>query len=276
MSVESNPAKTYSTSEQANQRLLLREHRAERQPGDGWRSALYHIGVGGVATVTDLAESHLVDKLIRDHFREKVTTATETSQKAVDAFDEAAFKAAHAAITDEKKMADAIKSAKDTLFNPARIVQGKKFGLEFVEEGITDTVYGMMANAWVRKMTGKDDAKYVSETASFIGEWFVKWSQVFNGNAIYPKKYRDSEKPKEAQRGWFKIKKAYEAADFVNPVNVEAAFRLIEEVPVVGDGVAWLHEKSDKILSTAAARFANMTAGWGILGYHIGRNVQSL
>lgn len=275
MSAESAPNKQFTASEQQFQRLLLREQRSQSQPGDSWKRLSLNTSILLGATAVDLAESHLVDKFIRNPMKENVTVAKAASKEAETKFDVDAFKAAHKEIGDEQ-MEGAITKAKEALWKPAQNMQGKKYALEFVEEWASDNAYASLANAWVRLMTGKENAHYVTETSAVLADLFIIWSQVFNDNAVYPKRFRKAGSVEEPQRGWRGIKKAYEAADFVSSVNVEAALRILEEVPVVGDGFAWLHHKSDQLIESTIGRWANTAFAKGILGFHIGRNVKPL
>lgn len=240
MSVEVTPSKIFSASERGFQRLLLRDHKNESQPGDGMKRVGFNVSVLVGATAADLAESHLVDAVWRNPMDRMMEHAREhISQDA------------------------------------AKTRQGVKFAGEFIEEWASDSAYTAVANAWLRMMTGVKGAKYVSETSAFIADWGNVISQVFLSDRLYGKTRSVGGKV-VPQRGLFGVKLAYPSMDFINPVNVEAAFRLVEELPVVGKGVAWLHERTDHLLESTLARLGNAAAAKGILGFHIGRNVKPL
>ena len=157
--------------------------------------------------------------------------------------------------------------------------QGVAGMLDFAEEWASDSAYTTVANTWVRLMTGVDGVKYVSETSAFISDWVNAISQVFYGDQYFPKQFahKDPDTKKTKVDKIFKIfNKSYRTMDFVNPVNVEAAIRLIEEAPVIGDGASWLHEKTDKLIESTIGSWGNTLASKGILGYHIGKNVKSI
>lgn len=275
MSVETQPTvKTYSPSEQGFQRLLLRENRDQSRSGEGWRRFGLNLTICAVATAADLGESHLVDRFIRNPLEEKMNGLLKdakglTLQK---------FKEAH---KDKKEdfptsqaWTEGLKNEKAAIHDKAQNTQGKKFAAEFVEEWGSDHAYAWIANNWVRLMTGVDGAKYVSETSAFIADWANTISQVFGKNKLYPQRNVDA--GGKAKTGLFGIKLAYETADMINPVNVEAAFRVIEEIPVVGSGVVWLHEKSDKLIESTIGQLGNTAAAKAVLGYHIGHNLKKL
>lgn len=236
---DTTPVPTYTESQLGFQRLLLREKRSEALPGDVWKRLRLAVEVGGAATMADLAESHLIDVLWRNPMDRMVEHARDhISQDA------------------------------------AKTRQGVKFAGEFIEEWASDSAYTAVANAWLRMMTGIKEVKYVTETSAFIADWVNVISQVWLQDKLYPTKFvGDNGKP---MRGWLGIKKAYQTMDFVNPVNVEAALRALEEAPVVGTAITWLHEKTDSMLESKTARFGNAAVAKGILGFHIGRNVKPL
>lgn len=237
------PAPQYSESQLGFQRLLLPERKNESQPGDGMKRVGINTSILVGATAVDLAESHLVDAIWRNPMDRMVEHAREhISQDA------------------------------------AKTRQGVKFAGEFIEEWASDSAYTSLANAWLRMMTGVPTVTYVSETSAFIGDWVNGISQVFGGDKLYPTRFvhTSGELKGKPMQGFLGVKLAYQTMDFINPVNVEAALRLVEELPVVGKGVAWLHEKTDHLLASTIARFGNNAAAKGILGFHIGKNVKSL
>ncbi|MCL4200276.1 hypothetical protein KJZ67_02965 [Patescibacteria group bacterium] len=267
MNAEAKPQRAYSASEQGFQRLLLREQKNQSQPGDGLKRTGLNLSILVGSTVADLGESHLVDKLLRKPMEHAVEAAHE---KAVS-FSKDVFAQKH---TDPETLDAAFASAREKLVDAAKTKQGTQLAAEFVEEWASDSIYAGMANSWVRLMTGVDEAKYVSETSAFISEWANKISQVFGNDRLFGRTRIQG--TKLVPDRWHGIKLAYQSMDFINSVNVEAALRVIEEIPVVGDGVAWIHEKTDKMLEGTLAKIGNTTAATGILGYHIGRNVKPL
>lgn len=289
MTAERQPMPNMHTpSEQGFQRLLLREYKDQSQPGDGLKRFGVNLALFTGSTAVDLLESHAVDKFIRHNKKLDAKLSAHEALKDENVKDlntvpeevknsewyaTMLAKATKQLAKDETLDLD---NVKDEVHKMAKKELGIKRGLEFMEEWGTDSLYAGMANAWVRLMTGVEGAKYVSETSAFIADWFIVWSQVQNDNAVYPKKYRFEGKKTVPQRGWKGIKLAYEAADFVNPVNVEAAFRMIEEIPVFGDGILWLHRKADQFLETPFMQKANTLASKGALGLHIGKNVETL
>lgn len=286
MTVERQPVtKVYSPSELGFQRLLIRDLKDQSRPGEGLKRFGLNAAIFTGSTAVDLAESHAVDKFIRNRFN-KIKTQHE-DVKDLDSMrdlpektqDQAWYKTMEDKLQKQHEGAAVIVQLEDVkkhVKEAAENEQGKKWAAEFLEEWWTDSLQGGIANAWVRLMTGMEDAHYVSPTSEVITDGFVTWSQVFNKNAVYPKRFREGGKVDEPRRGWKGIKLAYEAADFVNPVNVEAAFRMIEEIPVVGDGVAWLRKKSDHYLETKVGSIAKSAAFKGVLGFHIGKNIKPL
>jgi len=231
----------YTESQRAFQRLLLRNKRGESLPGDGMKRFGINASIFTGATLVDLAESHLVDAVIREPMDAAIERIT----------------------------------AKGKSFeNAAKTAQGNKLALEFIEEWGSDSAYAALANAWLRMMTGVNGAHYVTETSAFIADWGNVISQVFFADRLYGKTITNGKHVHPKKIGGIKL--AYTSADFFNPVNVEAAFRMAEELPVVGGGIAWLHEKTDHALESTIGRLGNTTAAKGILGFHIGKNIKPL
>jgi hypothetical protein len=260
------------------QRIYLREARGESQPGDGLKRLGTHTVMLGVATVGDLVESHLAD-VVRQPMKKR---EHEAKKEYYDHFDKTAFDSAtriveanEGNISDAKAYVDLING----LSRDAKVKTGQHDAVEFAEEWLSDGVYASLANAWVRHATGMDDAKYVSETAAFIADWSNTLYQVFGGDKFLPERFvypKGDPKAGEPMRTKLGIKKAYQTMDFINSVNVEAAIRVVEEVPVVGDGVSWLHEKFDKLIESTIGQKANTLVAKGMLGYHVGRNARGL
>lgn len=241
MHKEAQPARTYTPAEQGFQRLLIPEKKHESQPGDSLKRLGINTTILVGATAADFAESHLVDKIIREPMHDR--------------------------IHELKAKGPAFREA-------AKSAQGKQFALEFVEEWASDSIYAGLANSWVRAMTGVDDAKYVSETSAFLAEWGNVISQVFLADRLYGKTKVVNNHTVPQTYG--KMKLAYASADFFNPVNVEAAFRIVEELPIVGNAVTWLHKKSDHLLETASSKLGQSIFGKAITGFHIGKNIKPL
>ncbi len=281
MNVEAQPQRAYSPSEQGFQRLLLREHKNESKPGEGFKRAGLNLSILVGSTVADLAESHLADKIWRVPQEKKAEKAAEVYHAHLHMGDDLeAFRATRENLkeAEEGVLKTAFATTEKKLKDNATTKKGVHLAGEFIEEWASDSLYAGVANTWVRLMTGIDGAKYVTETSAFISDWANVISQVFGGDKLFGRTtMRTTMKGmKVVPERWKGIKLAYQSMDFVNPVNVEAAFRVIEEVPVVGDGVAWLHEKADKMLENKLVQVGNTAASKGILGFHIGKNVKPL
>ncbi len=234
-------APQYTQSQLDFQRWLIPENKAQSVPGDAAKRVGINSTVLLTSTGADLVESHLVDAAWRRPMHRWLTATRERGPKFAES---------------------------------ARKVQGVHFAGEFIEEWASDTLYKNVANKWAAMMTGDPNVKYVSETSEFMSDWMNVVSQVWLSDKFYPTKFVG--KDGKPMTGLFGIKKAYQTMDFINPVNVEAAIRLMEELPVLGGGVAWLHKKTDHMLETSKARLASSFAAKGVLGYHIGRNVKPL
>ena len=241
MHKESLPVKQYTPAEQGFQRLLIPEKKHESQPGDSLKRLGINTSILLGATAVDLAESHLVDAVIRNPMHDRIHELKEKGPQFVEA---------------------------------AKSAQGKQFALEFVEEWASDSIYAGIANAWVRAMTGVDGAKYVSETSAFLAEWGNVISQVFLADRLYGKTKVVHNHTVPQTYG--KMKLAYASADLFNPVNVEAAFRIVEEMPIVGNAVSWFHEKTDHLLETASSKLGQSIFGKAVTGYHIGKNIKAI
>ncbi len=279
----------FSPSQRGSQRLLLPEFKSQSQPGDGMKRAGLNFSILLGATAADLVEGNLVTNLFRDKLEKRVDAMKDTAntydQPAYD--QDIAKNAAHLAKNWQEQ--------KEKLTNAAKREQGLQGAFDFAEEWASDNLYATAANAWVRMMTGINEAKYVSETSAFLADWGNIISQVFFDDVLIGKKLphptingkwvaddlfkikwgKDKNIP-NTYRHVFKLKGAYKTMDFINPVNVEAAFRLVEEIPVVGEGVHWLREKSDVALEATVGKWTNTLASKGILGFHIGRNVKQV
>ncbi len=258
--VDQTPAPQYTESQLGFQRLLLRDHKDESQPGDGWKRLGMNATILVGMTAADLVEGNIIEHILRDPLK----TRTELSvgklaelNKQKDGDDISAFVQKNAALNLEGAEKPVIERAYNELHTKleksAKTNQGLHSGAEFLEEWLSDSVYAAAANGWVRTMTGMDDAKYVSETAAVLADWANVVSQVwFEDMLIGRKDPRDTTGKTPAffplikgkgpgSKPRLAIKLAYPTMDFINPVNIEAAFRVLEEVPVLGDGVAWAH-----------------------------------
>lgn len=235
------PTSQHTQSELDFQRWLIPEKKAESVPGDVAKRIGINSTVFLASTSLDLAESHLVDAVWRRPMH---------------------------------KMLHAIEERGPKFLESARRTQGVYLAGEFIEEWASDTFYKNAANQWATKMTGDPSVKYVSETAEFMSDWMNVVSQVWLSDKFYPTKFVG--KDGKPMTGLFGIKKAYQTMDFINPVNVEAALRLMEEIPVLGGGIEWLHRKADHMLEQSKTRLLSTIAAKGVLGYHIGRNVKPL
>jgi hypothetical protein len=135
--------------------------------------------------------------------------------------------------------------------------QARQMGVLFVEDSMSDFAYAAGMNALLRSMTGLEHTEYVSESAAFASEWTNVISLVFGNRPADLKVWQKSE-------------------NFINPVNVEAGLRVIEDIPVVGDAVAWAHEKLEHALhKSAALKMVNKVAATFVTGYHIRKNMMS-
>lgn len=270
----------FTPAQQGFQRLLLRDHKDQSLPGEGAKRLGLNFSILVGATAADLVEGNLVDNFLREPLKQRA----EAKLKIADGYKDTQYqKDKEQAVKMEIKNFPTYEKQLEKVYEKARLAEGWHDAVEFAEEWASDWTYSSMANGWVRLMTGVDDAKYVSETAAFLGDWGNVISQVFFEDYLFGKKDPSDPKNKTPKRipliknkdgkAIFSLNLAYPSMDFVNAVNVEAALRLIEEVPVLGDGVAWAHEQTDKLLDTPAGRWLNTFASKGILGFHIGKNV---
>lgn len=274
------PAQPYTKSQMGFQRLLIPELKDRSRLGEGWKRAGFNFTILVGATAADLAEGNIVDALFRNRLEKNTDDKIKAAWEAKTDLEKAQGpKPRNKA--NKTKLDELEKKAKE-LKEVALKQQGWQAATEFAEEWFSDSAYASLANAWVQLMTGVKGAKYVSETSAFVADWVNIISQVFLSDKFIPGKYHKV----SPKTDWgtqhnevtkkFGINLAYRTMDFVNPVNVEALFRLLEEIPVVGDGVAWAHEKTDKLLESTLGRWGSGIAGKGILGYHIGRNVKPI
>lgn len=281
--------KQFSEAQLGFQRLLLPEKKSDSQPGEGLKRLGLNASIFVGATVADLAESHLVDAIVRKapvFNRMQVEYGDVKGLADMDGLNEKQKTSQWMAELNNiraraKNEADInIDDVKKHLRDAAQHEMGIKNGVEFMEEWGSDAFMSSLANGWVRLMTGVDGVKYVSETAAVIADWINIASQVFYGDKYFPRFDRTvanmNTKDEKPKRGLFGVKLSYKTMDFINPVNVEAALRVVEDVPVVGNGVAWLHEKTDHLLESTVGGKATGLAGKWILGFHIGKNVVTI
>lgn len=125
---------------------------------------------------------------------------------------------------------------------------GVEGAAEFIEEWGSDSLISAGTNKLVGALTGEKHAEYVSPFSEAAGEWTNTVLQVFKGD------------PK-----W----RGITVKNLVSGVNVEAALRMISEVPLIGGAVSWTHEQLDTLMEQKAVKTLNTAAAKGILGYHI-------
>lgn len=127
-------------------------------------------------------------------------------------------------------------------------------GGEFVEEWGSDAAYMAGMNYIAQSLTGVEGAIYVSPTAEVLADWANVISQVFM---------------RKPDMTW-----KQKSENWINPVNTEAGFRLLEEIPVVGKGVEMAHGALDHALEHSPwLQNVNKAAGKFLTGYHIFKNV---
>lgn len=285
------PTKEYSASQLQNQRLLLGEGR-DLTGSERAARVWLNTRVLAVATAGDLLESHVSD-LFRVPLEEKAKEARSAYSEKRDVFNGAtetdilikSFDLTNVAVgAPMNSVKDDAEKVLKTYENKAKLKTGMHWGMEFAEEWASDSVYAWLANTWLRSVTGVDKASYVSGTAETISDWANVISQVFYGDKLFPyskrtvHNFRKEENPlgKEEPKRKFGVKLAYKSMDFVNPVNTEAALRLLEDAPVVGDGFAWLHKKTDAFLETPFMSKTMTLAAKFVTGFHIGKDIVSI
>mgnify|MGYP001566158706 FL=1 len=242
MNVESQPQRAYSSSEQGFQRIVNEGPHApknggETQSGDFAKRMIFNTSmlVGGLGI--DLAESAVAKWAINKVFDPRIDGIKgEISQLA------------------EVKLwgyEAGIANAKDRI----RTQHAIKDGVKFVEEWGSDSAYIGITNALTRMLTGVPEATYVKGTAEVVSDWANALIQVFGDDKkITLLKYKGM--PIFAT----------EMQNFVNPTDVEAAFRLLAEIP----GVGWVKNKLDHTVEhSKVVKYANIAASKGLLGFHI-------
>lgn len=244
MNIESQPQRAYSTSEQGFQRLVNEGPHSpkaggESKSGDFGKRLFFNTTmlVGGLGV--DLAESAVAKWAIDKLFDGKIGRL----EGAVGTISSA-----------EPKLAnheDLLKKAREAV----REQHALKDGVKFIEEWGSDAVYVGLSNSLVRVLTGVPDATYIKGTAEVVSDWANVVMQVF---------YGDKRVPLLKWKG--KTIFSTEMQNFVNPTDVEAAFRLLAEIP----GVGWLKNNLDHTVEhSKVLRYANLAASKGIMGYHI-------
>jgi len=250
-------------------RLLMPDSGIAPQKYDTARRLSANTVIFTLATATDMAESHLVDWLIRKPLQQHIETADSkvhtfpqdyAEQKGVtsnELFDDETFLKQHEVVRKAAVRAEGVEKAAD-----------------FIEEWASDKIYANVMNAWLRSATGDPNAAYVSEAADFISEWANKILQVFAGNPIIglSEKNPNLKAHSEiiAKRNAWGIKLGYEAADLINSVNVEAAMRILEEVPIVRIGIHKMREGIEHAMENRIIRTLHTIADLGVMGYFFG------
>lgn len=244
MNAEAQPQRAYSEAEMGFQRIVNEgPHSAkagvESRPGDFGKRIFFNstMLVGGMGV--DLAESAVSKWAIDKVFDGKINRF------------EGAVSTLKTASPQPENYEELLKKAKDAM----REQHALKDATKFVEEWGSDAVYVGLSNSLVRVLTGVPDATYVKGTAEVVSDWANVVMQVF---------YGDKKVPLLKWKGRTIL--ATEMQNFVNPTDVEAAFRLLAEIP----GVGWLKNKLDHTVEhSKVVRYANVAASKGILGYHI-------
>lgn len=242
MNAETQPQRTYSEAEMGFQRIVNEgphsaKAGAESKPGDFSKRIMLNTTmlVGGLGI--DLAESAVAKWAIDKVFDPRIEGL--------------GAKVEDLTVKQPEGYVELTQKAKDDI----RITHSIKDGVKFVEEWGSDSAYAGMANSLIRTLTGVPEATYVKETAALTADWANAIIQVFYGDRKIP---------------LFKWKGntilATEMQNFVNPVDVEAAFRLLAEIP----GVGWIKNKTDYTLEQSKVlRYTNIAASKGLLGFHI-------
>ncbi len=176
----------------------------------------------------------------------------------------------------------------DPSINESKIkeMKGALGAFKFVEEYVSDSAYSAIMNAWLRKMTGVEDAKYASEASTFVSEWTNAIAQVWLKSRVFGFVEKDliSKKPITNAKGemspitklngWVIL--AHPMENFINPVTLEASVRILQQAPIVGGVVTWGKEKLNHALEhSASLKYGNAIAAKAVTGYHIMKNIAS-
>lgn len=242
MNAEAKPQRAYSASEQGFQRIMNEGPHApkfggEYKSGDFAKRIFFNTSmlVGGLGV--DLAESAVAKWAINKVFDPRI----DGLKGEISRLDQA----------QPDGYLEKIAQAKDGI----RTQHAIKDGVKFIEEWGSDSAYVGMTNALARTLTGVPEATYVKGTAEVVSDWTNAIMQVFGGDKkITLLKYKG-----------FPVLST-EMQNFVNPTDVEAAFRLLAEIP----GVGWVKNKLDHTVEhSKVVKYANIAASKGLLGYHI-------
>lgn len=175
---------------------------------------------------------------------------------------------------------------KDPITNESKIkeMKGALGAFKFVEEYVSDNAYSAFMNAWLRKATGVEDAKYASEASTFASEWMNAIAQVWLKSRVFGFVEKDlttkkpitnikgEMSPITKLNGWIIL--AHPMENFINPVTVEASVRILEQVPFVGNAVSWGKKKLNHVLEhSASLKYGNAIAAKAVTGYHIMKNL---
>lgn len=235
MTAEFSPQHTFTQSQLENQRLFnVGSIAMPEQAGDKSKRVWRKLTIFTGATTLDLAESWGSEALL-----DKVHEVLLPSEG----------------------------ERKDSMTEVKRINNEATMGaLGFVEDGISDELYGVGMNAILRNMTGLDEAVYASPTAKFIAGWTNLGS--FASGRFQDTRNEDGEVVKKLafwKKPW----------NLVNSVNAEAFIGLLEEIPFgVGNNVAKAHAYVDRKLTTSeAVQLVDGTARAAVTGYHIVKNI---
>ena len=216
----------------------------------GLRKAGANTAVLGVGLAADLIESHAVHHLEHATFGKWMRDLKKVP------------------ITNESKIKE---------------MKGALGAFKFVEEYVSDSAYSAIMNAWLRKMTGVEDAKYASEASTFVSEWTNAIAQVWLKSRVFGFVEKNADKkpiidekgnmsPVKKLNGWVIL--AHPMENFINPVTLEASVRILQQAPIVGRAVTWGKEKLSHALEhSASLKYGNAIAAKAVTGYHIMKNL---
>lgn len=252
MSAEARPqVKQYTPEQMGFQRLLIKDSGIPAQPGDGLKKFGLNLSVFAASTAIDVAEGKLAESLISRLFDDAPVASADQGNVKVEKKEVVKKVGSKSApVNTEPEKVSRLKAWGEKIKEKRGPI---KFGVEFVEEWVSDDLMKEGANAMVRGLTGMREAEYVSEASAVIADWTSMVVQVFT--------------PDSGIKG-VKIK------NMVSPVNVEAAFRTLAEVPLAGPVVSLAHEQLDKLFAAKAVQKVSTGAAKFLLGYHI-LNTQS-
>lgn len=142
----------------------------------------------------------------------------------------------------------------------SNLASPERSAVEFIEEWGSDKAIESIGNAVVQTLTGTEE-EYVRPVSAFLSDWSNTIVQVF-----YPNKML-------FMVGDKKTGFAVKTKDVINPVLVEAAFRVLSELPGGASLDRVLNTVSEKLANSTALRYASGVASQGILGYHIQKTI---